>query len=160
MHTVYTLCVINLFKKKGPSWEADSSLAGQRDHNVVWNPKFYYVVYNSFPFVPIPIHMNSVVSHSSYFFNILISFICTQFLQADSSLKFSPSQLFPLFPRACYMFPPWFDHSHTIPICWGMKIMKLLIMQFSPSSRYNLNISHKYIPQQTVFRLPEFIFVS
>jgi hypothetical protein len=44
------------------------------------------------------------------------------------------------FPYVCYMFnpshPPWFYHLNNI--WWRVKFMKLLIMEFSPTSCYFL----------------------
>jgi hypothetical protein len=52
-------------------------------------------------------------------------------------------------PHSCYMLcpshPPWLYHSNYI--WWRVKAMKLLIMQFSPTSCHFIPLWSKYSPQ-------------
>jgi hypothetical protein len=52
---------------------------------------------------------------------------------------------------------PWLDHSNYI---WrGVQVMKLLIMQFSPTSRYLVSLRSKYSPQHPVVKHPQCMFL-
>jgi hypothetical protein len=53
------------------------------------------------------------------------------------------------FYMSCPFLPPWFDHSINIPL---VKIMNLLITQFSPASCYLVPLRSKCSPQDPVLR--------
>jgi hypothetical protein len=57
-----------------------------------------------------------------------------------------------VFSHACYMpcpsHPTWLDHSNYV--WWGVQVMKLLIMQFSPLSCHFVPVRTKYSPQHPV----------
>jgi hypothetical protein len=63
-------------------------------------------------------------------------------------------------PHACYMIYPshplWLDHSNYT---WRtIQVMKLLIMQFSPTSFYFTPLRSKYSPQHPVLKYPHSMF--
>lgn len=47
---------------------------------------------------------------------------------------------------------PWFDHTNNI--WWEIQIMKLVIMQFSPSSYCLLPVRTRYLPQHSILQHP------
>jgi hypothetical protein len=61
----------------------------------------------------------------------------------------------------CYMpcpsNPPWLDHSNYT---WRrVQVMKLLIMQFSPTSHHFIPLRSKYCPQHPVLKHPQSMFL-
>ena len=48
---------------------------------------------------------------------------------------------------------------HPNNIWWGMQIMELLIVQFSPLPRYLVRLSPKYLPQHPIFKHPQPVFL-
>jgi hypothetical protein len=66
-----------------------------------------------------------------------------------------------LFPHSCYMpfpsHPPWFDNSNYT---WRrVQAMKLLLMQFSPTSCHFISLLSKYSPQHPVLKHPQSMFL-
>jgi hypothetical protein len=63
--------------------------------------------------------------------------------------------------HACYMHhsyhPPWSGCLYYIR--WGVKIMKLLIMQFSLSSCHFILLKSKYSPQHHVLKHPQSVLL-
>jgi len=49
--------------------------------------------------------------------------------------------------------PPQFYHQNNI--LWGVKIMKLLIIQVSPISYYFLHLTPNYLPQYPILEYPQ-----
>jgi hypothetical protein len=64
-------------------------------------------------------------------------------------------------PHSCYMpcpyHPPWLDNSNYI--LRRIQVMKLLIMQFSPTSRHFVSLRSKYSPQHPVLMHPQYTFL-
>jgi hypothetical protein len=64
-------------------------------------------------------------------------------------------------PRTCYMpcpsYPPWLDQSNYDHIWRSLLIMKLLIMQVSPTSCHFISLWPKYSPQHPVLKHPQSI---
>jgi hypothetical protein len=94
--------------------------------------------------------------------SLRFSLILSSHLRLDLSSSLFPSG-FPtnilyafLLSNACYMpyrsHPPWLDHSNYT---WGrVQVMKLLIMQFSPTSCHFTSLRSKYSPQHPVYLPP------
>jgi hypothetical protein len=51
----------------------------------------------------------------------------------------------------------WFNHPNNIG--WGVQIMKLFVMWFSPLSCYLIPLRPKYFPQQPVLKHPQLMFI-
>jgi hypothetical protein len=121
-----------------PSWEAASCASTQELPNILRNPKIHYRVHENLPLVPIlsqidPFHINH--SHLSF----LLTFPPISYMHSSS-------------PHLCYMpcpsLPPWLEHSNYT---WRtVQVMKLLIMQFSPTFCYFNSLWSKYSPQHPV----------
>jgi hypothetical protein len=126
-----------------PSWEATNSAVTQEFPSILWNPKVHYRVQKS----PILSHINSIHTIQSYLtkihFNIVRSHTSWS-SQWPLSLWLSHQYpiCIPLLPHSCYMpwppLPPWFDQSNYT---WRrVQVMKLLIMQFSPTSCHLISL--------------------
>jgi hypothetical protein len=108
-----------------PSGGAAKSAATQEFPSNLWNPKVHHRVHKSPPLVPILSQIyQSIPSHLMSLRSILI-------LSTHLHLGL-PCGLFPSGYMTCPPHPPWLDHSNYT---WRrVQIMKLLIMQFSPTS--------------------------
>jgi hypothetical protein len=123
----------------GPSWEAEGPLANSQEiHRLLWNPNIHYRVHKSPSLNPTLSQMNPVHALTPYYFNIhfnIFLHLCLGLLSGSfihvfrliilRAFVISLSVL-----RALPSDPYWFDH----PTWWKLKIMKLLIVQFSSSS--------------------------
>jgi hypothetical protein len=149
----------------GP-WEANSCLATQEIPSILWNLKAYHCVHKSHPLVP-------PTSSSWIWFTITqpTSLRTIWILSSHLSLLFS-SGLFPsscptktstpLLSHACYIdwtsHCPWFYHSNNS--WWGVKFMKLLLMQFpqhpvnSSLLGRNILLGHPHSQTPSTYILP------
>jgi hypothetical protein len=147
-----------------PSWEAASCAATQELPSILWNPKVHYRVYKSPPLFPILSQISPVRTIPSYLRSILILsnpyvfvFLVVSFLLAFPPISYVHSSS----PHSCYMLfqshPPWLDHSNYT---WRrVQVMKLLVMQFSPTSRHFVSLRSKYSPQHPVLKHPQCPFM-
>jgi hypothetical protein len=118
--------------------------ATQEFLETLWDPKVRYRIQKSPPLVPILCQINPVhttPSHSSkVHFNIIFLY-----LGLPSGLVRNPVCI--LHSHACYMpcpsHPAWPEHANYI---WW-RVMKLIIMQFSPAYCYLIPLRSKYSPQ-------------
>ena len=125
-----------------PSLEANRFSASQEIPSILWNPKVHYRIHKCPPPVPILSQLEPVHTPTSHFLNNHLNIT----LSTPGSSKWSLSLTFlhqnpaytsPL-PHTRYMPRP--SHSsrfyHPNNIGWGVQIIQLLIMQFSPPSCY------------------------
>jgi hypothetical protein len=127
--------------EQSPSWEAKSHTTSQEILRLLWNPKIHYHVHNSPPLVPILSHAHPVHNFPPYIskihFNIILPSTPTSF---NWSLPFrfpnESTACISQLSHPCYMphpsYPPAFDHPNKI--WWSVQVMKLLIMQSSPTT--------------------------
>jgi hypothetical protein len=119
-----------------PPWEAASPLATQEFANILRSSNVYYRVHKSHPLIPIISQISLVHITPSYFCKIHVNITLqpTSVFIVVSLLAFPSKPYMYSSPHACYMpcpsHPPWLYHSNYI--WWRVKVMKLLIMQFSP----------------------------
>jgi hypothetical protein len=126
-----------------PSWETNSHLPSQVIHCLLWNPKDHYRVHKNTPLVSMLSHMNPVQNLPTYFFMVYRVIIPPSMHRSSEWSR--PFRVFNKhlvcfshLPHACYMsrppHTPWFDRPDNI--WWSLQVVKLLIMQSSPSSCY------------------------
>jgi hypothetical protein len=122
-----------------PSWEATSRSTTPEIPTFLWNPKFYYHVHKNPPLIPILSQMNPVHTNPTYFSKII--------LIISSHLRLVlPSGAFPsgFSTKTLYAFlhapPISFSLTYHCNYTWRrVQVMKLLIMQLSPTHKYPLS---------------------
>jgi hypothetical protein len=139
--------------EQSPSGEANSCSPSQEIPHLSWNPKVHSHVHKSLPLVPVLNQIHPVHTFLPYFPKTHSSIIFP-FMPRSSSDLF-PSVLLSkilyafLICHVCHMpypsHPPWFDHPNNM--WWSMQVMKLFIMQSSPSFCHFLPVRSKYSPQ-------------
>jgi hypothetical protein len=145
-----------------PSRETTSHAATQEIPKFYGTPKVHYRVHKSLPLVPIPNEIYLLHTIPSYLTFILI--VSTHLRLGLPSGLFSglPTNILcPFLFLSCYMpypsHPPRLGHSKYT---WRrVQVMKLLIVQFSPTSRHFISLRSKYSPQHHVLKHLQFIFL-
>ena len=137
---VYVLTYLLTYSmEQSPSWEANWFSASQEIPRILWNQKVHYSIHNSPPPVPI---LSQVGPVRTLLFHILKIHLNIIFPTMPGSPKWSLSHTFPHqnpvyaspLPHTRYMSHPSpssrFYHPNSIG--WGVQIIKLIIMYFSP----------------------------
>jgi hypothetical protein len=131
-----------LLTKLSPSWGAASSAA-----STLWNPKVNYCAHKSPQLVPILSHINPVHNIPFYISKIHFNIVHPPTSWSYQwSLSFWLSHQYPicilLLNHSCYMSRP--SHPprlHNFNYTWRrVQVMKLLIMQFSPTSCHFISL--------------------
>jgi hypothetical protein len=145
-----------------PSWEDANCAATQELPSILCNPKVQYRIHKSPPLVPI-LSQISPPHHISLRSNLILSSHLQAFLLVSFLPAFAPkSYIQSSSPHACYVncpsHPPWLDYSNYT---WRrVKVMKLLIMQFSQTSRHFISLRPKYSSQRPVLKHPQSMFLT
>jgi hypothetical protein len=143
------------FMELSPSWEVASCVATQELPSILWNPKVHCRVHNSPPLFPILSQISPVHTTPFYLSKIHFNMIHPP---TSWSLSLWLSHQYPICipvrPHSCYMpcpsHPTWLDHSNYT---WrSVQVMKLLNMQFPPTSPYFIPLRSKYSPQHPVLK--------
>ena len=153
------VCAHTNSKEHSPSWEANSSSASQKIPHILLNPKAHYHVHKILPLASILSQITLVHTFPSYFLKINFNITLPATPKCSkSSLSFKfPHQkpiCISLLPHVFHMSNP----SHTLDsitqIIFGVrvKIMKLLIMHFSPVLCYFPPLTSKYLPQHPILK--------
>jgi hypothetical protein len=105
-----------------------------------------------------PLPSNEWVYTSQHYLpTYVLVFVVVSFLLAFSPIPYiyssSPHSYYTPSPS----HPPWLDHSNYT---WGrVQVIKLLIMQFSPTSCHFVSFRSKYSPQHSVLKHPHSVFL-
>jgi hypothetical protein len=134
-----------------PCSEAANCAATQEFPNTTWNQAVNYRVHESHPMFPIlrqmkPVHTTpSYLSKIDHNVNLPPTARSSSFLfPSDFPINILYAFLFsPFVLYALSIYPPCLDHSNYM---WRrVQVMKLLIMQFSPTSCHFIPLLYKYI---------------
>jgi hypothetical protein len=151
------------FIQLSPYWETVGCVANTKIYNILWNAKFHYRVHKNPPLAPILSQNNLVHTTPSYISNIylhIIPHLCLGHLVFSFLLSFKlksyldssspPSTLHNL------SLSPWLYHSNYT---WRrLRVIKILISQFSPLSHHFIPLRSKYSPHHPVLKHPSVYF--
>ena len=143
-------------------WEANCFSSSQEIPHILWNPKGYYCIHKCLPPLPIlsqldPVHTPYTPLSEDPLNIILLSTPgCPKW---SLSLKFphqNPVHASPL-PLTRYMPSPFLSSRfyHPKSIGWGVQIIKLLMMYFSPLPCHFVPLRPKYSPQHPDLKHPQ-----
>jgi hypothetical protein len=148
------------------SWEANRFAASQELPRILCNPKAYYRIQKCPKPVSILSQLDPVHTPTSNFLKIHPNIIIPSTPgspQRSLSLRFphqNPVHVSPL-PHPSYM--PLTSHSsrlyHSHNIGWGVQIIQLLIMYFSPFPCHLVPLRPKYSPQHPILKHPQPTFL-
>jgi hypothetical protein len=137
-------------------WEAASCAATQELPSILWNRKVHHRVHKS----PILSQIDSIHINPSGLSKIHFNIVHTPtswspggpFLTAFPLKCYMHSSS----PHSCYMpcpsHPSWLDHSNYT---WrSVQVMRLLTMQYFPTSCHFISLRSKYSPQHPVLKHP------
>jgi len=148
------------------SWESNRFSASQETPQILWNPKVHYRIHKCPPPVHILSQLDLIRASRSQFLNIHLYII---FPSTSGSRKRSLSIRFPhlnpvhppTLAQICYMSRPSNSSRfyHLSSIEWGVQIIKLFIMQFSPLPCYLVPLRPKHSSQTPSAYIPHSIIV-
>jgi hypothetical protein len=146
---------IHSLMELSPSWEAANCPVTWEILSILRNPKAHYSVHKSHPLVPILRQINPIHTIPSYlskiYFNIVHPPTSLSSQWSLTFFRFSPIRA--TFPS----HPTWLNHCNYT---WRrVQVMKLLIMQLSPTFYNFISLWSKYSSQHPVLKCPQSMFL-
>jgi hypothetical protein len=143
------------------SCEATRHTTTQDFPRILWWPKAYYHIHKSPPSVSTLSQITPVHNSPLYLSKIPLNIIPHLHLLLPSGLFYSGLSCkniyaFPFSPfmlHALSSHSPWLDHSNYIWL--RVQVMKLLIMQFFPTSHHFIPRLFNYFPQHRIHEHPQ-----
>jgi hypothetical protein len=153
---VVFIYLLTYFMQQSPFWEANRFAAGQEIPRILWNLKVHYRTHRCLSPVSILGQLNP--AHTPTSLNTIIQ-STSRSPQLSISLRFSHQN--PVHTSLLHhtRYIPRLSHSSRFQqpqiSGWGIKIMKLLIMKFSPIPCYLTPLRPKYSPQHPLLKHPQ-----
>ena len=145
--------------EQSPSWEANRFLASHEISHISWNLKAHYCIHKSPLPVPILSQLDPILTPTSHFLKVHLNILPSTRGSPKCYLSLRFPHQNPVFtsPLTHMRYMPHPSHSrfnHPNNIGWGVQIIKLLIIQFSPLLRYLLPPRPKYSPRHPILKYP------
>ena len=138
--------------EQSPSWEADRFSASRKIPLILWNPKIHNSIDKCRPPFPILSQLDPVHTSLSHFLNIHLNIILPSTPGSPKwSLSLRLAHQDPVYastlPYTRYIPRPshFSRFYHRNGIGWGVQIIKVLFVQFSPLPCYLVPLRAKYI---------------
>ena len=154
--------------KQVPVWDYNRFSAAHDIPRTLSNPQFHYRVHKNPPQVTVLIQIHLVQARPSYSYAFQMHFgiirlwltngLYTSLFSAKTLHAFLLTFLSSTnVPHAPNISSPWYDQLNNN--WWGIRITKILNMQFSPVSWHFRRLRPKYLPQQPIssVRVPSFL---
>jgi len=162
----WTLAAVTYCMQQSPSRQANRFSASQEIPRILWNPKVHYPIHKCPPSVPFLSQLDLVHTPTSHFLKIHLNIILPSTPGPPKwSLSFrfphrNPAYASPL-PHTRHMPSPSYSSRYYHPNNneWGLQIIKLLIMWFSPLPCHLVPLRPKHSTQHPILKHPQPTFI-